>query len=74
MVLDAALLYTQHYKVRTKCKVEQFREWSSNPLYLGEVAIKKGAFESPLTKIFMWKITFLWSAKYHTVVTSHFSL
>ena len=31
MVLDAALLSTQHYKVRIKGKVEQFREWSSVP-------------------------------------------
>ena len=29
MVLDAALLNNQHYKVRIKGKVEQFREWSS---------------------------------------------
>ena len=29
MVLDAALLKTQHYKVRIKGKVEQSREWSS---------------------------------------------
>ena len=29
MVLDAALLSTQHYEVRVKGKVEQFREWSS---------------------------------------------
>ena len=29
MVLDSALLYTQHYKVRIKGKVEQSREWSS---------------------------------------------
>ena len=29
MVLDAALLNTQHYKVRMKGKVEQTREWSS---------------------------------------------
>ena len=28
MVLDAALLNTQHYKVRIKGKVEQSREWS----------------------------------------------
>ena len=28
MVLDAALLNAQHYKVRIKSKVEQFREWS----------------------------------------------
>ena len=29
MVVDAALLNTQHYKVRIKVKVEQSREWSS---------------------------------------------
>ena len=29
MVLDAALLNTQHYKVKIKGKVEQSREWSS---------------------------------------------
>ena len=29
MVLDAALLNTQHYKVRIKGKVEQSKEWSS---------------------------------------------
>ncbi len=29
MVLDATLLNTQHYKIKIKCKVEQFRERSS---------------------------------------------
>ena len=29
MVLDTALLSTQHYKVRIKGKVEQSREWST---------------------------------------------
>ena len=29
MVLDAALLNTQYYKVRIKGNVEQSREWSS---------------------------------------------
>ena len=29
MVLDAALLHTQHYEVRIKGKVEQSRKWSS---------------------------------------------
>ena len=29
MVLDAALLNTQHYKIRIKAKVEQSREYSS---------------------------------------------
>ena len=33
MVLDAALLKTQHYEVRIKGKVEQFWEWSSALLY-----------------------------------------
>ena len=43
MVLDASLLNTQHYKVRLKGKEEQSRERSSAPLYLGVVAIEKGA-------------------------------
>ena len=29
MILDLALLNTQHYKVRIKCKVALSREWSS---------------------------------------------
>ena len=33
MVLDAALLNTQHYKVNIKGKVEQSREWSSTLPY-----------------------------------------
>ena len=33
MVLDAALLNTQHYKIRIKGKVGQFREWSSTLPY-----------------------------------------
>ena len=49
MVLDATLLSTQHYKVRIKGKVEQSRE--SPPLHLGVVAIEKGAFGLPLTKV-----------------------
>ena len=32
-VHDASLLNTQHYKVRIKGKVEQFREWSSALAY-----------------------------------------
>ena len=51
IVLDSALLSTQHYKVRIKGKVEQSRELSSAPLHLGVVAIEKGAFGSPLTKV-----------------------
>ena len=39
MVLDAALLNAQHYKVQIKGKVEQH-----HPLHLSAVAIEKGAF------------------------------
>ena len=48
MVLNAALLSTQHYNVRIKDKVEQSREWSS-ALSHGVVAIGKGAFGSSTT-------------------------
>ena len=52
MILDAALLSTQYYKVRINGKVEQSLEWSSTPtLHLGVVAIEKGAFRSPSTKV-----------------------
>ena len=33
MVLNTALLNTQHYEVRIKGKVKQSRKWSSDPLY-----------------------------------------
>ena len=51
MVLDTALLNTQHYKVRIKGKVEQSRERSSAPPHLGVVAIEKGSFGSPSTMV-----------------------
>ena len=52
MVHDAALLSTQHYKVRIKSKVEQSKERSSIfPVHFSVVAIKKGAFKSPSTKV-----------------------
>ena len=52
MVLDATLLNTQHYKLRIKGKVEQFRERSKHPpLHLGVVAIEKGAFGPPSTTV-----------------------
>ncbi len=38
MVLDTALLNTQHYKVRIKGKVEQTREWSSPLPYIAQSA------------------------------------
>ena len=50
IVLDVALLNTQHYKVRIKGKVEQSKEWSSAP-HLSVIAIDKGALESPSTKV-----------------------
>ena len=47
MVIYVTLLSTQHYKVRIKGKVKQFRERSSAlPLHIGVVAIEKGAFGS----------------------------
>ena len=49
IILDATLLYTQHYKVRIKDKVEQSRECSS--VHFGVVAIENGAFGSPSTKV-----------------------
>ena len=33
IVFDAALLNTQHYKVRIKGIVERSREWSNTPSY-----------------------------------------
>ena len=51
IVLDATLLDTRYYKVRIKGKVNESREWSNSPLHPDVVAIKKGAFGSPSTKI-----------------------
>ena len=45
MVLDVALLNTQHYKIRIMGKVEH------TLLHLGVVAIEKGVFGSPSTKV-----------------------
>ena len=51
MILYAVLLNIQHYNVRIKGRVEQSREKSSAPLQLGVVAIEKGDFGSPSTKV-----------------------
>ena len=52
MVVDTSLLNTQQYKVRIKGKVEQSKKRSSTlPLHLSVVAIEKGAFWSPSTKV-----------------------
>ena len=50
MVLDAALLNTQHYEERNKGKVEQEMELCP-PHNFGVVAIEKGTFESPSTMV-----------------------
>ena len=51
MVLDAALLNTQHCKVKIKGKVVQYREWVALSQHLSVVAIEKGAFGSPSTMV-----------------------
>ena len=62
IVLDAAMLNTQHYKVRIKSKVEQSREWTRALSYTLVVVIEKGAFGSPSTKVayFTFFISTLW--------------
>ena len=52
IVFDAALLSSQHYKVRIKGKAKPSREWSrALSLHLSVVAIEKGAFWSPSTTV-----------------------
>ena len=51
MELDASLFNTQHYKVQIKGKVEHPVQWVVPSLYLCVVAIEKGAFRSPSTKV-----------------------
>ena len=51
MVFNAALLSSQHCKVRIKGKLEQYGEWSSTLLYFGVVVMEKGAFGSPATTV-----------------------
>ena len=58
MVLDAPLLNTQHYIVWIKGKMEQFRERGC-ALPDCIVAIEKGAFGSPLTKVANFTFTML---------------
>ena len=60
MVLDVTLLNTQHYKVWIKGKVEQSRVRSSTSLlHLGVVAIEKGDFGLPSTKVAKFTYTHL---------------
>ena len=51
MVLDVTMLHTQHYKVRIKSKVEQYRKGAAPSLQHGIVAIEKGAFKSSSSKV-----------------------
>ena len=51
MVLDAALLNTQNYKVCIKGNVEQFKGWRAPLLHLSVVAIEKVALGSPPTMV-----------------------
>ena len=52
MVLDTSLRYTQQYNVRIEDKVEQPWERScALPIYLSVVAIEKGSFWLPSTKV-----------------------
>ena len=52
MVLDSALLNTQHFKVRIKGKMEQPWKFSSTlPLHPRVVAPEKRAVGSPSTKV-----------------------
>ena len=61
MVLDAALLNTQHYNLRIKGKVEQSSEWGTAPppRNLGVVAIEKAAFGTPSAKVTIFFINIL---------------
>ena len=51
MVLDAALLNTQHYEVEIKGKGAIQGNELRPPPQLGVVTIEKRAFGSPLTKV-----------------------
>ena len=51
IVLDAALLNTQHYNVCIKGNVEQSRDRSTPHTHLGVVANEKGDFGSPSTTV-----------------------
>ena len=52
MVLDTTLLSTQQYKVGIKSKSGAIQEKElHSPIHLGRVAIEKGAFGSPSTKV-----------------------
>ena len=58
IVLYTFLLNTQQYKVRIKGKVEQSRERSCALPYTYVVAIEKGAFWLPSTKVRQLSFTY----------------
>ena len=63
MLLDTSLLNIQQYKVCIMGKVEQSRERSNAlSLHLSVVAIEKGAFWSPSTRV--TNFTYLYVSKY----------
>ena len=51
IVLNAALLNTQHYKVRIKGKLTNSGNGVAPPLHLVVVTIEKGTFGSPSTTV-----------------------
>ena len=59
MILDAALLNTQHYEVRIKDKSGAIKGTELHTLlHLVVVAIEKGAFRSLLTKVANFNMSF----------------
>ena len=72
MVLDAALLSTQHYKVRIKGKVKRSREWSSTFPYTSMLKLLKrvnsahSRLRSPTSYIYMYIYIYI-----YTRVQSH---
>ena len=70
MVLDISLLNTQHFKVRIKGKVEQYKERNVT-LLIGVVAVEKGAFGSSSTTLANLLLTFLqllYDIKYSEII------
>ena len=73
MVLDAALINTQHYKVCIKGKVEQSKEWScALPYTFVDVAIENGGFGSPSTKVTNFALIYLCSQKFEPLKSGNY--
>ena len=56
MVLDASLLNTQHYKVRSKGKVLNPGKGVAPSIHLGVVAIEKGTLRSTMVTNLLFKL------------------